>query len=158
MHAETLYTLSLMVFFSRSLWPESIRNPYLRLCIALILAPVLVAALLTLVAFLLAGSTAPNADEVLKITLDSGIAIIFLIGGFTLIGAIPCILVLWFLEQTGIVIWLTMGVIAGAGTGIAFAEIAMNGIDRGFLVISVMVGGVLLMMIRAIAGIRSAPD
>ncbi|MEM7060932.1 MAG: hypothetical protein AAF557_25415 [Pseudomonadota bacterium] len=114
----------------------------------------LIAAVLTLFAFFLAGSTASDRESVLTVTIDSGIAIFALVIGFTLTFGIISVLGLWALELGGPLAWGLTGIIAGAIAGIMFGAIAVNGIDRGVLVIFAIMGGALMLLIRAIAGIR----
>lgn len=115
-------------------------------------------AVLTTLAFFVAGSTARDGATVLDVTFNSAIAIGFLMAGFTLTFGLLGILVLWATGQTGIISWFMTGIIIGALAGILFGELAMTGIERGFLVVSASVGGGLMPLIRLIAGIRSRPE
>ena len=73
-----------MSLFTRSLWPESVRAPYRRLVVALCVSPVLVLALLTLTAFVLAGMSEQTNDAVIAVTIDTGIALGMVVAMFAL--------------------------------------------------------------------------
>ena len=60
-----------MRLFSRSLWPERIRYPYLRLVLALISTPSIVASILTGLAYLAAQTTEPTDALAMLITMRS---------------------------------------------------------------------------------------
>ena len=158
MHVACLDNIISMSLFTRSLWPSSIRAPYRRLCVALVLAPLLVAAILTLFAYLLAGSTAPDGESVLNVTIESAKAILIVVIGFMLTFGFLSVLILWAIAQRGILTWFLTGIIAGGIAGILFGEFAMGGVERGLLLIFAVMGGTLMVLIRAIAGIGDEPD
>lgn len=106
----------------------------------------------------MADSTAQGGESVLKATIDSTIAILFVVIGFTFTFGLASIMGLWALDQSGLLTWLLTGVLVGAIAGILFGELALSGIERGALVIFAIMGGTLMVLIRAIAGIRDAED
>lgn len=122
------------------------------------MAPLLVAAILTVFAYLLADQTSQEGEEVLSATVDSAIAILYVVIGYTLTFGLISVLGLWALDQAGFLTWLLTGVIAGAIAGILFGTLALSGIERGALVIFAIMGGALMILIRAIAGIRDTDE
>lgn len=120
----------------------------------MVLSPLLVAAVLTFVAFLLAGMTEGDGGSVASLTLDSAIAIGVLVGGFTLTFGILLVLCLWSLRQRGVLVWLLAGLLAGAMAGVLFGAFTLSHVDGSLILIFAFVCGALMLLIRGIAGIR----
>ena len=118
----------------------------------------LVASILTLVAFGLAGLSAPDFNEVMSVTLDSAIAIFLAVCVFTITFGIAGVLGLWALRQPGLITWLLTGILAGAIAGILVGEFSARGVTRVLLLIFAGMGGAIFLLIRRLAGIQDEPD
>lgn len=145
-----------MTLFTRSLWPDSVQSPYTRLMVALFVAPFLIAALLAGGAFMIAGMTENSREDVIAVTTDSALAIMALVVVFTLTFGLAGIAILWATAQRGLLIWALAGAIMGALAGTLFAFGFMGGPNGAILGIASVIGWILFVLIRRIAGI--APD
>ena len=143
-----------MMLFTRSLWPETVRRPYLRLAGALLAAPLMLAAVLTSVAFIAAGSSEPTRAGTLAVTNDAAVVFFVALPAFTLTIGLAGVAVLWFLGRRGMLAWLATG--AGAGTLVAAGNglLVGEGIEVVQMVVAVILGLVLFVLIRWIAGVR----
>jgi len=143
-----------MTLFSRSLWPERTHSPWLRLTGALIAAPLVLASVLTLLAFLIAGSTEPTRQATLAVTNEAAVVFFVALPAFSLSFGLAGVAVLWALGKRGMLAWLT----AGAGTGLLVAAghglFAAGGFVPVQVAIAVVLGLVLFLLIRWIAGVR----
>ena len=144
-----------MTLFTRSLWPASVQAPYRRLAIAMIVSPLLLAALLSLGAFLIAGMSEPTRERVMSLTWDSAIALTAIMLVFTAIFGLLGVLVLWAAAQRGIVIWAVTGAILGAVAGTIFGFLAEIGPHKVILIGLAVIGWVEFLLIRKLAGIRA---
>lgn len=143
---------------ARSLWPRSTKAPYRRLVISLIAAPLIATSILTGAAFGLAGMSEPDLSSVLSVTLQSGIAILTLVLGFTLTFGLLGLAALWFLGQRGFLAWCVAGVLGGAIFGILFGNVMMGEVQRPLFLIFAITGAVVMLLIRLIAGVQDEPD
>src|SRR5690625_1534603 len=144
-----------------SLWPGERRVPLLRLVAALIGAPLIIAAIVTLIAFLIAGMSEQTAAGVMQVTLEAAIALAALIYGFTLTLGLIGIAILWAFSRHGRVSWAVMGLGCGTITGAGFAVLAMQGSHLTVVIAFALTGWAVFMLIRWIAGIgatRRPPD
>jgi hypothetical protein len=143
-----------MTLFTRSLWPERTRRPFLRLAGAIIAAPLLLAAALTLLAFLFAGSTEPTREGTMAVTREAAIWFFGGLSAFTLSFGLAGVGLLWALGQRSILAWL----LAGAGTGALLVTglglLTADEIDRIQIIVAMILGLALFFLIRWIAGIR----
>ncbi len=143
-----------MTLFTRSLWPERVRRPYLRLAGALIAAPLVLAAVLTLLAFLVAGSTELTRERTLEVTNEAAVVFFVALPAFTLTFGLAGVALLWMLGRRGVLAWLMTG--AGAGILVATGRglLAEGGIVPVQMAVAVALGLVLFVLIRWIAGVR----
>jgi hypothetical protein len=143
-----------MTLFTRSLWPDRIRWPYLRLAGALIAAPLVPAAVLTLIALVVAGSTEPTRDGTLALTLWAAVVFFVALPAFALTFGVAGVALLWSLGRRGALEWLATG--AGAGMLVAtghglFVEDRIVPVQ---MVVAIVLGLVMFFLIRWIAGVR----
>ena len=122
------------------------------------LAPVLVATVLTLLAFGLVSLSSDTFDAALTATLDSAIAIFLGVVVFTITFGLAGVLVLWALRQPGLVVWALTGILSGAVAGIILGEFSARGVSRGMLIVFAGMGSILFLMIRLLAGIQGQDD
>jgi hypothetical protein len=143
-----------MMLFTRSLWPDRVRRPYLRLAGALIAAPLVLAAALTLLAFLVAGSTETSRDGTLAVTREAGEVFFVALPAFTLTFGLAGVALLWSLGRRGVLAWLATG--AGAGVLVAAGHglFIGNGIIAVQMAVAVVLGLLLFVLIRWIAGVQ----
>jgi hypothetical protein len=143
-----------MTLFNRSLWPETIARPYLRLAGALIAAPLVLAAALTLLAFLLAGATEATRAGTLAVTNEAAVAFFVALPAFSLTFGLAGVALLWALRRRGVMAWLLTG--AGAGLLVAAGQGVLSGagVVPVQMAVAVVLGLVLFILIRWIAGVR----
>ena len=143
-----------MMLFSRSLWPDRVLRPYLRMAGALIAAPLVLAAGLTLLAFLVAGSTEPTREGTLAVTNQAAVVFFVALPAFSLTFGLAGVALLWSLGRRGVLAWLATG--AGAGMLVAAGHGLLNGegVASVQMAVAVALGMVLFALIRWIAGVR----
>jgi hypothetical protein len=144
------------LFAARALWPDRDRAPLLRLGLALVAAPAVLALLLGLAAFLVMGMTEASGDAVLRETLRSAGALAALVFGFTLTFGLAGVAVLWALARRGILAWALTGAVAGALAGGLFGAVAMSGVRAALIVAFALGGWAILLLVRRFAGIDRA--
>lgn len=147
-----------MTLFTRSLWPSSVRTPYLRLFIALILAPGLIAVVLALLAFLIAGVSESNQEDTLGYTFSIAPILALIPYGFTFSFGLVGIAILWATAQRGLLVWALAGGLLGALAGMLLGFSMDGGPNSVVLIAGAVHGWVLFTLIRRFAGIRSDPD
>jgi len=145
-----------MMPFTRSLWPETVRQPYLRLAGALVAAPLVLAAGLTLIAFVVAGLTEPTRAATLTVTNQAAVAFFVALPAFTLTVGLAGVALLWLLGRRGVLAWLTTGAGAGMLVAVGHGLFTGNGMDAVQIAVAVVLGPVLFLLIRWIAGIRAS--
>ena len=145
-----------MTLFTRSLWPTSVRSPYRRLAIALIVSPLLLAALLSIAAYLIAGMTEATQERVVAVTADSALALTEMMIGFTITFGLLGVGLLWATAQRSLLIWAIAGAILGALAGTLIGFVTGAGPSKVLLIGLSVIGWVEFLLIRKIAGIR--PD
>lgn len=143
-----------MTRFSRSLWPERVRRPCLRLAVALVAAPLALAAGLTLLAFVVAGSTEPTREATLVVTNHAAVVFFVALPAFSLTIGFGGVLLLWFLGRRGVLAWLVTGIGAGMLVAIGHGFFSGDGIVAAQMVVAVVLGVILFALIRWIAGVR----
>lgn len=130
------------------------QNSYVALGVALVLAPLIMTAILTGAAFMIAGMSEPTRDAVMRVTRESGIAMLALNYGFTLTFGLFGVIGLLMLEQRGAVVWAIAGGLLGALSGLLFGMFFMDGIDRVLLLSFGLGGWAIFILVRWLAGIR----
>lgn len=125
-----------------------------RWALALVLAPMLLASLLTLLAFLAAGSTEATRDDVLSATR---FAAVWLFGGllaFSLVCGSAGVALLRTVRARGPLAWAAMGAALGAGLAILLGLARPLGIVPIQVAVAAGLGWVLFELIRRLAGVR----
>jgi len=143
-----------MTLFTRSLWPETTRWPYLRLALGLVVAPLLLAAVLSLIAFLIAGSSEPDRASTLALTRHAAGLFFVILPGFSLTLGIAGVAALWALGRRGLLAWLVAGAVAGAIVVAVQVLLIAGTIAPAQAAIELAVGLVIFALIRWIAGVR----
>lgn len=144
-----------MTLFTRSLWTEEVRAPYRRMGVAMIVAPLIVSALLSLGAFLIAGMTETSQTGVMAITTDSAIALTATTFLFTMTFGVAGIALLWALAQRHIIVWALTGATLGALAGTLVGFFMEGGPNRVILVAFAFCAWILFVLIRRFAGIQN---
>lgn len=127
----------------------------MRLAVALVAAPLILALVLTGAAFLVAGMSEPTREGVMTVTADASVAMLTLCYGFTFTFGLAGIIGLWFLDQSGALVWAIAGALMGALGGIVFGTFFMDGVERALLMSFGLGGWALFILIRWVAGIRA---
>ncbi len=143
-----------MTLFTRSLWPETIGRPYLRLAMAMVTAPVALATVLTLLAFLVAGATEMTRERTIVVTLEAAVAFFVYLPAFTLSFGLAGVALLWSLGQREVLVWFATGAGAGALAAAGLGLFAGGRIVPVQVAVAVVLGLVLFVLIRRIAGVR----
>ncbi|MEM0944256.1 MAG: hypothetical protein AAGI70_09940, partial [Pseudomonadota bacterium] len=142
----------------RSFWPDEVERPYLRLILALLLAPLIWSLVATAFAFAVVALTSPSMDAAVAYMVEVTLTAMGLMFGFTLTLGLLGILVLWMLDQRSSLAWALSGAIFGAVGAVLNGFLVQDGqFDRALLLIFVIIGWSLFLTIRWIAGIRDAP-
>lgn len=142
----------------KSIWPPEVNAPHRRLLLAIFAAPLIMTAVLTGVAFMVAGMSEATQDGVMTVTTEAGVALFVLTYIYALTLGIVGILVLWWFEQRGAIAWAVAGALTGAIAGMAFGEFFMAGVDRAMLLSFVLGGWAFYIIVRWIAGVRNDPE
>jgi len=142
-----------MALFARSLWPETVRRPYLRLAAAVVAAPVLLVALLSLLAFLVAGASEATREDTMAVTMAATRSFAVVLPAFTLTFGVAGVAVAWLMGWRGVLSWLAIGAVAGA-TAALVGVVGSGGIVVSRVLIAAAIGAAILILIRWIAGIR----
>jgi hypothetical protein len=145
------------MFPAQSLWPARDRPPVLRLLMALVAAPGMIASAFSFAVFLVAGMTERSPEGVMRVTAESAVALTALAFAFTLTFGLAGIAVLWRLARRGAMAWALTGGAAGAIAGVLFSGLAMSGIEQAVILGFAIAGWSLFLLIRRMAGIRSLP-
>jgi len=143
-----------MTLFTRSLWPETVGRPYLRLAMAMVMAPVALATVLTLLAFLIAGMTVLTREDTIVATLEAAVAFFFYLPAFSLTFGLVGVALLWSLGRREVLDWMMAGAGAGALAASVLGLLAGGRIVPVQVAVAVVLGLVLLVLIRRIAGVR----
>ena len=143
-----------MMLFTRSLWPDRVRWPYLRLAGALIAAPLVLAAVLTLIAFAAAGSTEPTREGTLALTAWAAEVFFVALPAFALTFGVAGVALLWLLGRRGIPEWLATGAGAGALVAAGHGVFGGEGIVAVRMAVAVALSVALFALIRWLAGVR----
>ncbi len=143
-----------MTLFTRSLWPETVGRPYLRLATAMVMAPVALATVLTLLAFLVAGATEMTRERTIVVTLEAAVAFFVYLPAFTLSFGLAGVALLWSLGQREVLAWLAAGAGAGALAAAGLGLFAGGRIVPVQVAVAVVLGLALFVLIRWIAGVR----
>ncbi len=119
----------------------------------MLIAPLILSAVLSAFAFVLAGMSEETSEKANAEAIDSAITLTALIFIYTFTVALAGIAILWSFTQPGIISWGAAGFAAGAVGGFLVAELAMTAGGPPFVIFSAMTSVALFLMIRAIAGV-----
>ena len=139
---------------TRTLWPDGLRRPWIRLAVAMVAAPLALGGVLVLAAFLVYLASEPDAGEAAGRT---GAAAVWLVGyllGFTLTVGLAGVAILWVSAERGVLAWLATGAGAGAIGAVGIGMIA-GGVAPLQIAIAAAFGLALFALIRWFAGIRA---
>ena len=143
-----------MSLFTRSLWPDSVRRPYLRLALGMVLAPVLIAGLLSVAAHLTNGASMATREAALAQTREAATVFSIYVLMFALSFGVLGVLRLWATGQRGAFSWMMMGAILGALAGVILGLTTLGEIEIGLLIVCSALSWAMFLTIRWIAGIR----
>lgn len=155
-----------MALFARTLWPGPGRVPYLRLILALIIAPAILSAVLAAASFGIYGMTASSREVVIYGTREAAIALTILMFMFTPTFGLIGVLALWSAAKRSVLAWFATGAAMGANAGALFSYLFMRPkgpaaatpiVDVELVGAGAVVGAVLFLLIRWIAGVQADP-
>lgn len=127
---------------------------WLRLAVALIAAPLALAGVLTLIAFLIAGATEPDRAGTLAVTRHAGAVFLVALTAFSLTFGLAGALLLGALGRRGVLAWLAAG--AAAGVLVALGNGALGGgVVPLHVGLAAGLGLALFALIRWFAGVRA---
>lgn len=130
------------------------RRGWLRLAVALLAAPLALAAVLTLLAFLIAGATEPDRAGTLAVTRHAGVVFLVALTAFSLTFGLAGAALLGALGRRGLPAWLATG--AGAGVLVALGNGLLGGAAGPLHVgVATTLGLALFALIRWFAGVRA---
>jgi len=143
-----------MSLFTRSLWPERVSRPYLRLALAMLLAPAILALAGTAISFAIAGFSETTRTGVMAVTTDAGIVLGVFAALLTILAGLPGVATLWALGKRGVIAWAA----AGAAFG-AVAAVILGLLQQGRTApLGIAVGAIfcclMFLLVRALAGVR----
>ena len=144
-----------MTRFGNDWWPAGVRRPRLRLVAALVASPLLVAAVATAIAFVVAGMTLPDGAQVAAQTTTVGLTALGALLAFTGSFGLVATLVLWALRRRSNLAFALAGALAGAAFLIV-SNVVMTGLPttpRQILGTAAL-GALVLLCVRWIAGVR----
>lgn len=145
------------LFPAKALWPTRERTPVVRLCLAFLMAPAIVASVFSAFTFMVAGMTEATAEGVWRVTVESAATLSALVFAFTLTFGLAGVAVLWRLARRGTMAWALTGAVAGTLAGVLFSAAAMPGLHPPLVIAFALTGWALFLLIRLFAGIRARP-
>lgn len=128
-----------------------------RLVMAFIGAPLILGAVVTLAAFLIAGMSEPTTSGVIRVTLNAAMTLVPMLFLFLLTFGAAGILVLWYLGQRGMLAWAVCGALAGVLGILLVGEVLLGRVERPMLIAAALVGWTMFLLFRWIARIRNSP-
>ncbi len=140
----------------RTFWPDADALPVRRIVMAFLFSPLIIGAVIVLMAFLIAGMTEPTGAGVIAVTMSAAKALIPMLFAFLLTFGMSGILALWFLKQRGVLAWAVCGALMGAVSSALLGELMMSRVERPLLIASAIGGWTMFLLFRWIAGIRDA--
>ena len=136
------------------LWPGAEGVPLRRLLMAFLLAPLIVGAIVVLMAFLIAGMSEPTSAGVIRVTLDAAGALLPVMFAFMFTFGAVGVLILWVLAQRGMMSWAICGALMGTVASLVVGEGIMGQVERPLLIAAAIAGWTMFLLFRWIAGIR----
>lgn len=144
----------IMTLFTRSLWPDTVRAPYRRLLLAMVLSPCVLSIVLSLIAVVLAGLSEQSGEAARAAAIDSALTLTVAIFGFTISFGVIGVVVLWSFAQRGPAAWAVAGLVAGALAGAMLTEVAITGAGSPVVIFTSVTSVALFLLVRAIAGVQ----
>ena len=143
-----------MTLFTRSLWPETVRSPYRRLAVAMIVSPAVLSILLSVIALILAGMSEQTGEAVATATIDSAVTLTIALFLYTLTFGTVGVGILWARAERSPVAWAAAGLVGGALAGVFVGEVGMGTGSRALVIFMSVTSVALFLLIRGIAGIQ----
>ena len=138
----------------RPLWPLRARGAWFNLACALLTAPLLLAAALTLIAFAIYSATEPDTSLAFYATGHAAAAFLVHLFSFTVTLGIAGVAVLWALGLAGVIAWLAAGTVTGALFAVGTGLISGGGVQPATLIVAALLGLALFALIRWLTGVR----
>lgn len=144
-----------MSLFTRSLWPDNVGHPYLRLAVAMVAAPLVIAAVMTLIAWVIAGSSETTRAGTMALTREAAVLFLTAAGIFGVLAGIPGVATLWALGKRSIIAWMATGSGLGAVLSILLSTLQTGQATPAAITVGVIFCWLMFTLIRAIAGVRA---
>lgn len=128
----------------------------LRLALALVVAPLILAAFLTLLAYLAAAAGEPTRADTMARTTDAARTFFLYLPLFSLTAGLAGALALLRLGLRGRIAWAGTGALLGAGAAAALGLISPSGPMTTHILVIAVLGFLMMSLVRGIAGITPA--
>lgn len=125
-----------------------------RFGMAYVLAPLSVGAVITFVAFLIAGMSEATTSGVISVTINAAITMIPAMLLFMLSFGAVGVVSMWYLGQRGVLSWAVCGALMGTLAALLVGEFLMDRVERPLLIASGLGGWAMFLLFRWFAGIR----
>ncbi|MDH3668873.1 MAG: hypothetical protein OEN23_18275 [Paracoccaceae bacterium] len=135
--------------------PNGTKPGWTRLALAIVIAPLVLAAVLTLAAYVIAGIAELGRAGALERTREAGAAFFLFLPLFSVTVGLAGVLALRRLGWHGGLAWLVSGAILGALSAAGLGLIGAQGLVGTHVAIFAVLGLCLFALIRQIAGIRT---
>ncbi len=132
----------------------SLRRSIMRLALSILAAPLLLAALATGIAFIVAGSGVATREATLIRTRDAAQAFFLFLPLFTLSFGLAGIAILWWRGMRGRLSWAAGGAAAGMIGAAVLGLAGGAGINPVHIAVAAFFGSLIFLVIRWLAGIR----
>lgn len=140
--------------FGTDWWPEGVKRPGLRLAAGVVLAPLIMAAVATGGAFLVAGSTFPDRETVIAATINAAATMLAGLPVMGLTTGLLAVLALWAARLRGWFAFLLAGLVAGAVFAAVTAALGGGAFNARVAGVLAVIGALQLVLVRTIAGVR----
>lgn len=136
--------------------PDDGAWPYGRIVLAVIAAPFIATGLVGALSFIVAGVSEPTREAVMDVTRVYAWEFFKFSLTFTLLAVIPGVILLVLLGGRGVMVWLGMGMIFGAGATAGFTWAMRAGDDLSVAaLVGLVFGSGMFLMVRWLSSIRT---
>lgn len=128
-----------------------------RLALALVAAPLVLAAFMTSIAYLIAAAAEPTRAGTMERTIGAAWAFFLYLPLFSFTAGLAGALVLSWLGWRGRFAWCVIGAVIGAALSAGLGTISPGGVVTTHVIVFTLLGLILMSLIRGFAGVRDMP-